>query len=85
MCADAGRALPGAGLNDLRAGEQVEILMPGHAGRGLDARLPGGQHGMGIEVDEPSATLATAFLGLSTERRTSDRTYDGSSFVWNTY
>ena len=28
-------------------------------------------------MDEPSATLAAAFLGLSTERWSSDRTYDG--------
>lgn len=27
--------------------------------------------------------LTTTFLGLSTERRRNDRTYDGLAFVWN--
>ena len=33
-------------------------------------------------MDESGPAFATTFLGLSTERRTSDRTYDGLTFIW---
>ena len=34
---------------------------------------------------ESGTAFATTFLGLFTERRTSDRTYDGLTFIWKSF
>ena len=83
MCADAGRALPGAGLDDPRAGEQVEILMPGHAGRGPNASLPGGQHGMGMGQARRAAQDAQVLTDQRLQAATVERRQGGTGFVGN--
>ena len=55
--------------------------MPGHAGRGLDARLPGGQHGMGMGQARRAAQDAQVLAHQRLQAATVERRQGGTGLV----